>query len=366
MKEPPVNSSTRSLLQKYPAEGRFLIGFEGTALPGQVRRLLAGGLGGVAIYPRNFANVKDLAALTAEVRESAGRPVLIGIDQEGGTRFSLPAPFTQWPSPAALGALGDAEAVSSIARAIGRELAAVGCNMDFAPMLDLHLNPASPVTQVRSFGADPNLVGRMGAAFLAGLSEAGVLGCAKHFPGHGDAEIDPHEGLPVFQGTRERLAQVELVPFAAAIAAGAPTIMTAHIQLPHLDAARPASLSREILTGILREQMGFQGLILADDLGMGAIARRYKSGEAAVETFAAGADIAMLCHDVSQIEPAAAATTEALNDGRLSAKEWEASSKRIARVSKIAGNARAGSPGVIGCAEHQALAEELYARISRG
>jgi len=357
-----TNHQLAEHLKRFPVERKFLVGFEGTTLPPELREWLKKGLGGVAIYPRNFAGSKSLAALTGEIHAAAGRHVLIGIDQEGGTRFSLPEPFTQWPSPAELGKLGDAEVVREIARAIGRELSAVGCNLDFAPMLDLHLNSASPVTQVRSFGAHPELVGRLGAAFLSGLGAAGVLGCAKHFPGHGDAQVDPHKDLPVFHGTAERLAKVDMIPFDAAIAMGAPTIMTAHILLPKIDADQPASLSRGVLTGILRERMGFRGLILADDLAMGAIAKRYAVGDAAVATFAAGADIAMLCHDISQVEPAMAATVHALNSGALSREEWEVSGERIEKtISAI--DPASSSLDEIGCAGHRALAARVRARL---
>jgi len=356
------NRKSTEILKKFPVERKYLVGFEGKTLPPEVRDWLKRGLGGVAIYPRNFTSAENLAALTKEIQMAAERPVLIGIDQEGGTRFSLPEPFTQWSSPAELGRLADAEVVREVARAIGRELSAVGCNLDFAPMLDLHLNAASPVTQVRSFAADPELVGRLGAAFLGGLGDAGVLGCAKHFPGHGDAQVDPHEDLPVFHGTAERLAKVDLIPFDAAIAAGAPTIMTAHILLPKVDVERPASLSRGILTGILRERMGFHGLILADDLAMGAIAKRYPVGDATVATFAAGTDIAMLCHDISQVEPAMAAAVRAMESGTLSREEWVESGDRIEKT--LATRHPAGSSlDVIGCVEHRALAARVRARL---
>ncbi len=358
------NPNTKELLKKYPVARRFLAGFQGTSLPAQLRKWLGEKLAGVAIYPRNFQSIEELSALTAEIQSLARGRVLIGIDQEGGTRFSLPEPFTQWPSPSELGNLGDANAVKHVARAIGHELAAAGINLDFAPMLDLHVNAESPVTQVRSFGSDPHLAGRMGAAFLQGLDSAGVLGCAKHFPGHGDAQVDPHEDLPVYHGDADRLAQADLVPFAAAIAAGAPTIMTAHILLPKIDAANPASLSRKILTGILREQMHFNGLILADDLAMGAIARRHAPGEAAVATFAAGADIAMLCHDVSQVAPAINETVRALEEGKLSAEEWIAAGQRIEKTLEKIHPAAQSNPKIIGCAEHRALAEDLRERIA--
>jgi beta-N-acetylhexosaminidase len=238
--------------------------------------------------------------------------------------------------------------------------------LNFAPMLDLHINPSSPVTMVRSFGADAELVGRMGAAFLEGLAETGVLGCAKHFPGHGDTYVDPHKNLPVFHGTAQRLAEVELVPFAAAIAAGAATIMTAHILLPKIDAEYPASLSRTMLTDTLRERMNFQGLILADDLGMGAITKRYALGEAAVATFAAGTDIAMICHDATLIPEAFAATARAVEEGKLSAEEWKMAGKRINRVlAGISASAKT-SLDIVGCAEHQALSTSLREKIARG
>ena len=363
----PLSSQTKlEGLAKYPVARRFMAGFEGTTLPSAMRELLAQGLAGVAVYARNFTNIQELTRLNEEIRAAANGPVLIGMDQEGGTRFSLPAPFTHWPSPAQLGALGGADAVHDVARAIGRELSAVGCNLNFAPMLDLHINPSSHVTQVRSFGADPALVGRMGAAFLAGLSETGVLGCAKHFPGHGDTYVDPHKNLPIFHGTAERLDQVELIPFAAAIAAGSATIMTAHILLPKIDAEFPASLSRTMLTTTLRERMNFRGLILADDLGMGAITKRYAPGEAAVATFAAGTDIAMICHDAALIPKALAATTQAVEEGKLKLEEWVLAGDRINRVLATINRAKTNSLDVVGCAEHQALSARLREKIARG
>ncbi len=248
-----------------------MLGFDGDSLPGKLAEYLARGLAGVVLYQRNFANAERLQKLTAAIRQAAGRPVLIGIDQEGGTRFALREPFTTWPSAAELGRLGDVDSVEQVARAIATELRAVGCNLNFAPMLDLHVNPESPVTKDRSFGSDPNHVARMGATFDRGLRRGGLLSCAKHFPGHGDAVVDPHLDLPVFGGTMERLESAELVPFAAAVAAGVPLVMTAHILLPLIDPENPASLSRTMLDGVLRRRLRFDGVILADDLGMGAI-----------------------------------------------------------------------------------------------
>src|SRR5579871_6580906 len=183
---------------------RLMLGFDSHSLPDELAEYLAAGLAGVVVYRRNFSTAEGLLELTSAIRRAAGRPVLIGIDQEGGTRFALPEPFTQWPSAAELGARGDAGFVEQIARAMATELRAAGCNVNFAPMLDLHVNPESPVTRDRSFGSDPHLVARLGAAFCRGLRRGGILSCAKHFPGHGDAAVDPHLDLPVFSGNMAR------------------------------------------------------------------------------------------------------------------------------------------------------------------
>ena len=341
-----------------------MLGFDGDSLPGELAEYLARGLAGVVIYQGNFTSVQGLRELTVAIRQAAGRPVLIGIDQEGGTRFALREPFTAWPSAAELGRLGDVDSVEQVARAMATELRAVGCNLNFAPMLDLHVNPESPVTKDRSFGSDPNLVARMGAAFDRGLRSGGVLSCAKHFPGHGDAAVDPHLDLPVFAGTMERLESAELVPFAAAIAADVPLVMTAHILLPRIDPENPASLSRLMLDGVLRGRLRFNGVILADDLGMGAIAKRYDPGEAAVQTLRAGTDVAMLCHDWSAVAPAIAAVRSARQKDRFDEDEWRRS---LDRIEQACVQAEAAGPrpsiDILGCKENEGLAAGIRARL---
>lgn len=334
-----------------------MLGFPGDSLPRELEEHLAQGLAGVVIYKRNFSSAEHLLQLTSSVREAAGRPVLIGIDQEGGTRFALERPFTQWPSAEELGRVGDVEAAEKIARAMAAELRAVGCNLNFAPMLDLHANPESPVTRDRSFGSDPGLVARMGAAFDRGLRRGGVLSCAKHFPGHGDAAVDPHLDLPVFAETMARLESTELVPFAAAIASGTQLIMTAHILLPRIDPEFPASLSRLMLTQILRRRREFDGLILADDLGMGAIAKRYAPGESAVRSIQAGTDVAMLCHDWAAVRPAIEAVRNAHREGWFDNDEWQAALARVDRICDLAEITESRPKlEILGCKAHQQLA----------
>src|SRR5580692_539654 len=188
-----MNTETQSKTEPRDSVlARFMMGFEGNSLPGELAEYLARGLAGVVIYQRNFKSAEGLHDLTSAIRRAAGRPALIGIDQEGGTRFALREPFTAWPSAAELGRVGDPALTEQVARAMALELRAVGCNLNFAPMLDLHINPDSPVTTDRSFGGEPQQVAKMGAAFDRGLRAGRVLSCAKHFPGHGDAVVDPH------------------------------------------------------------------------------------------------------------------------------------------------------------------------------
>jgi beta-glucosidase-like glycosyl hydrolase len=192
------------------------------------------------------------------------------------------------------------------------------------------------------------------------LRSGGVLSCAKHFPGHGDAAVDPHLDLPVFAGTMERLESTELVPFAATVAAGVPLMMTAHILLPQIDPDNPASLSRTILDGVLRRRLRFDGVILADDLGMGAIAKRYGPGAAAVQTLRAGTDIAMLCHDWSAVASAISAVRNARQERRFDDDEWHASLNRIERVC-IQSELTGSRPPLeaLGCEEHRLLAKKI-------
>jgi beta-N-acetylhexosaminidase len=348
-----------------------MLGFPGHELSEELKELITDGLAGVAIYPRNFRDIGELSRLTHAIRQAAARPVLIGIDQEGGTKFSLGEPFTPWPSPVELGLLAVAGLVEDVARAMARELRAAGVNLNFAPMLDLATNPHSPVTSGRSFGSDPRHVAQMGSVFLRGLQAEGVLACAKHFPGHGDAAVDPHLDLPRFDGTRERLMSQELVPFSSAIKAGVRAIMTAHILIARIDSASPASLSRELLQSILRKQLAFDGIIMADDLGMGAIARHYKIGESVVKTLQAGTDIVMLCHDWSIVAPALEAVAEAISSNDQQAKLGpQLTSQSHARIEKLRRRlseietVAPPSVDVIGCREHRTLAAEIRARIN--
>src|SRR5215471_5469525 len=242
------------------AEGCLLPGFAGTRAPGWVLARLERGLGGVVLFSRNVASPEQVAALTAELH--AARPdALVAIDEEGGdvTRMEA-ATGSSYPGNLALGAAGDVDLTRAVAASLGAELAAAGIDLDLAPVADVNSNPDNPVIGVRSFGADPDLVAAHTAAFVAGLQAAGAGACVKHFPGHGDTSVDSHLDLPVVSGGEAAL-EIALRPFRAAIAAGTSAVMTAHLVVPVLDEA-PATLSRAILTGLLRERLGFGGLVI--------------------------------------------------------------------------------------------------------
>ncbi|MCX4746808.1 glycoside hydrolase family 3 protein [Kitasatospora sp. NBC_01287] len=270
-------------------------GFEGTTSPEWVRRHVAAGLGSVALFGRNVSDQAQLAALTAELRQE-NPDILIAIDEEGGdvTRLEVGS-GSSWPGSLALGAVDDPALTRDVARELGRALAECGINYNWAPSADVNSNPGNPVIGVRSFGADPELCARHTAAWVEGLQSVGVAACAKHFPGHGDTAIDSHHGLPMIDVDEDLLRSRDLVPFRAAIEAGAKAVMSAHIMLPAVDKVYPATLSRAVLTGLLRGRpedggLGYQGLIVTDAIEMGAIASTYGIEEGTVLALAAGAD----------------------------------------------------------------------------
>src|SRR3954469_23032326 len=265
-------------------------GFEGTTVPDWVRRRLGEGLGGVALFARNVESPAQVAALTAQLR--AERPdVIVAIDEEAGdvTRFESRHGSSR-PGNLGLGAIDDPDLTRAVAYDLGTDLARAGITLDYAPDTDVNSNPDNPIIGVRAFGAEPDLVARHSEAFVRGLQQAGVAACAKHFPGHGDTSVDSHHALPVIDRRRELLEQVELVPFCAAIAAGVQAVMTRHLVVPAYDDGLAATLSRHILTDLLRGVLGFDGLVVTDGIEMQGVRRQYGLEGAAVRALAAGAD----------------------------------------------------------------------------
>jgi beta-N-acetylhexosaminidase len=265
-------------------------GFEGTTAPEWLLRRLDEGLGSVALFSRNIESPEQLAKLTAQLRDV--RPdVLVAADEEGGDVTRLEARGgSSFPGNLALGAVDDAELTRSVAAELGRRLAACGVNFNWAPSADVNSDPDNPVIGVRSFGAEAWRVARHTAAYIEGLQSAGVAACTKHFPGHGDTAVDSHHALPRVDVPLATLRTRELMPFRAAIAVGTKAVMSAHILVPAIDPNLPGTLSRAVLTGLLREELGYDGLIVTDGIDMGAIADTYGIERGTVLALAAGAD----------------------------------------------------------------------------
>ncbi|MDX2934194.1 glycoside hydrolase family 3 protein [Streptomyces ipomoeae] len=265
-------------------------GFTGTTAPDWLLRRLGEGLASVGLFGRNITSPEQLAALTAQLR-AEHEDVLVAIDEEGGdvTRLEVRT-GSSYPGNHALGAVDDVDLTREVAFALGRRLAECGVNLNWAPSADVNSNPANPVIGVRSFGADPDLVARHTAAYVTGLQAAGVAACTKHFPGHGDTAVDSHLDLPRIDADRALVDSRELAPFRAAIAAGSRAIMSAHILVPALDPDLPATLSRGILTDLLRGELGYDGLIVTDGMEMRAVAATYGIEHGSVLALNAGAD----------------------------------------------------------------------------
>jgi len=313
-------------------------GFAGTDVPGWLGDALADGLAGVCLFGQNCESPEQVRTLSEQMR--AIRPgVVVMADEEGGTVSRLDGGLgSPWPAAAALGALDDVEATYAVGQAIGRRAASAGIDLVIAPVLDVNSEPDNPVIGVRSFGADPGLVARHGRAFARGLADAGVLACGKHFPGHGATRTDSHVGLPVLDLAEERWRATDLPPFAAAVQAGIPTLMTAHVVLRCLD-DQPATVSARVL-GVLRHELGFEGAIVSDALDMKAIAAGMGRPAGAVRALAAGVDLVCIGNpvfpdvydDAAAVEEICGAIVAAVRRDELPVARLEDSAARIAAL----------------------------------
>jgi beta-N-acetylhexosaminidase len=306
------------------------------------------------------------ASLLNRLQAVAPYPLLNSADFETGAGFRLEG-ATSFPRNMAFGAAGDEKLAYEAGRITAIESRAIGVQVNFGPVVDVNNNPRNPVINTRSYGEDPQLVGRLGAAYIRGLQGAGMLGTLKHFPGHGDTDVDSHLGLPIIKDPRESLDKTEFPPFKAGIAAGAGAIMTAHIEMPALDAApnTPTTLSNPIVTGVLRREMGFDGLIYTDSMGMAGVTQLYKPGEAAVRAIKAGNDVVLHSPDDGA---AFAAIKAAVQSGDIPQAQIDKSVERILRAKAFAGlhKTRAVNldalANIVGGRAHQAVADEVSQR----
>jgi beta-N-acetylhexosaminidase len=320
----------------------MMIGFDGFEPDADLSEMITRyRVGGVILFARNVDSPEQVARLTNALQSlalGAGGPgLLLAIDQEGGrvARLTEDHGFSEFPGGMALGATGDPYNARRIAVTVAQELKAIGLNTDFAPVLDVNNNPLNPVIGIRSFGSDPQAVARFGTAYIEGLQSEGVLAFGKHFPGHGDTTTDSHLALPVVVHRRPRLEAVEFVPFRAAIRAGVAGIMSAHVTFPAIAGENPApsTLSGEVLTGLLRDELHFDGLTATDSLEMGALAESgYPAPQAAVLALKAGADLLLFNRDHDLHQAAFAALMEAVNSGQVSHERLDSAVRRVLRA----------------------------------
>jgi len=350
--------------------GQVLIGsFTGPTVPVELTALAREfDLGGATLFARNVESPEQVldVAMTVEALGSEA-PAWVSVDQEGGRVARLRAPFTVWPPAATLGRAGSEALATRFARALARELAAVGVSLDFAPVLDVLTTAKNPAIGDRAFSADVTAVARLGAVIVETLQAEGVAACGKHFPGHGDTTVDSHLDLPVVEHGPDRLRAIEFAPFRAAIGADVACVMTAHLLVPSLDDTRPATLSPVIL-GLLRHELGHRGMIVSDDLEMQAIGARWTPAEAAVAAVKAGCDSVLVCAGDVEVQAAVLeALVKAVESGELPLARLDDAVARVARQkARFLGAGRRpvrermrAWRQVVGSEEHQLVAAEM-------
>lgn len=323
----------------------FLVGFQNGNQPAlemneQARALIQDyHVGGMVLFDRNVESPEQVAKLndamqSVAVNSSAGIPLFISIDQEGGKVMRIRDGVTVFPGNMSLGATGDAELSRQSGKVMGEELRALGINMNLAPSLDVNNNEKNPIIGVRAFSSDPDQVAEMGIAQMMGFREGGVLSVAKHFPGHGNTDSDSHIDLPTVSHSMEQLEEVELKPFRQAVDEEVDAVMSAHITFPAIDdtPGLPGTLSSRVLTDLLRKEWGYNGVIMTDDMEMGAIVDNFGAGDAAVKAVKAGADILLIAHEWERQKESIETVIHAVEKGEISEKRIDQSTRKILQL----------------------------------
>jgi beta-N-acetylhexosaminidase len=348
----------------------FLVGIGALELSGEERRAIDEyGFGGFILFGRNCCDAPQIVSLTQTLWNAAGGPPpFIAIDQEGGRVHRLPEPFTHFPAAAEIGATGNAGFAYRAGRATAEELALVGINLDFAPVLDVNSNPKNPVIGDRSFAANPQTVAAFGAQWISGLRDGGIIPCGKHFPGHGDTDKDSHFDLPVVNRSLDELREVELAPFVAACRSGIESLMTAHVVYSALDTKLPATLSHKIVTELLREELDYQGVVFTDDLEMKAISDHYGEKEAAALCVRAGVDVMLFGHDLSGAIRAFDSLYGECEKNAAVRGQVEASYRRIVRMKRaflkrFTGGQAGRLEQQLARLSHQRIVEEIHGSL---
>ena len=344
----------------------LVVGFQGASdePPEAVAEALsAGRIGGVILFRRNVDSVEQVCALNERVHQLAAdapEAPFVAVDQEGGRVVRLKDPLTPIPPMRAVGDSPDQHLIADVSEVIATEVGALGFNLNFAPVLDVDTNPLNPIIGDRAFGNTPERVIRAAGAFLLGHHTAGVIPCGKHFPGHGDTLLDSHKDLPTLKHDMERMHRVELEPFRRAIGAGIPMLMTAHMLLPALDAEHPATLSQAVIDGLLRKEMGYDGVVITDDLEMSAVSERYDIDEMVTLGLRAGIDIFLICHTEDKWQQAYETLYELATSNDEDREQVLRAAGRVRRLKRtMLGNQKRpwqpypGWRELLGCEEHR-------------
>ena len=337
MEEEVVVSKVDKMIEQMTLEEKvgqlLVIGVEGISFSGEMDSLIRNyHVGGVIIMGENISTTPELLQLINDIKkanEPNKSPLYLSVDEEGGRVSRLPVGLPKLPTSAKIGKLNDESASYRAGTYLAGVLNEFGYNMNFAPVLDVNSNPRNPVIGDRSYGKDPYLVAKLGISTMHGMMDNGIIPVVKHFPGHGDTVVDSHKSLPKVETTLEALRIVELVPFQKAIEEGADAVMVAHILFPALDPDYPSSMSKAIITGLLRNEMQFEGVIITDDLTMGAIVNDYTIPEAAVQSFIAGSDLLLVVRDYEDQVNTFNAFIKAIETGVLTEERLNKSVKRI-------------------------------------
>ncbi|MEH7388575.1 beta-N-acetylhexosaminidase [Bacillus sp. JJ1521] len=335
------NQSVSAVISKMSLEDKIgqmiLAGVSGTSMDANANKLISQfHVGGIIFYKYNFETPTQVIQLVNQLKagNSSSLPLLLGVDQEGGRVTRLPGGLVNFPPNKQIGQVNNPDFSFKVGTLLGQELKEFGLNLDFAPVLDINSNPNNPVIGDRSFGNNAEIVSKLGVQTMKGIQSQKVITTIKHFPGHGDTSVDSHLDLPIVNKSLKELKELELIPFERAINQGAEVVMVAHILLPQLDKTNPGTMSKAVMTDLLRKQLGFTGVIITDDMTMGAITEHFDIGKASVESVKAGSDIILVGHDYNNVVKIISSLKTAVQNGEISEQRLNESIERIIQLKR--------------------------------
>ncbi|MBS4214107.1 beta-N-acetylhexosaminidase [Neobacillus rhizophilus] len=333
------NQTISEVISKMSLEDKIgqmiLAGVSGTTMDASAKQLISQiHVGGIIFYKNNFETPAQAVQFVNQLKagNSSSLPLLLGVDQEGGRVTRLPGGLVTFPPNKQIGQVNNPDFSFKVGTLLGQELKEFGLNLDFAPVLDINSNPNNPVIGDRSFGNNAEIVSKLGVQTMKGIQSQNVITTIKHFPGHGDTSVDSHLDLPIVNKSLKELKELELIPFERAINQGGDVVMVAHILLPQLDKTNPGTMSKAVMTDLLRKQLGFTGVIITDDMTMGAITEHFDIGKASVESVKAGSDIILVGHDYNNVVKIISSLKTAVQNGEISEQRLNESIERIIQL----------------------------------